>query len=133
MPPGIRPDGANVGRDMKLSKTGSRVEQHAEAVADAVCELVDAVSPSTWSMGAVEDAAGAIDMLAEAVRLAAPGDLRDDAALAQTTAVDVVVVATVGIQGAGLAPGPAPLAPHRRHAVDQRQELRDVVAVSAGQ
>lgn len=26
------------------------------------------------------------------------------------------------------APGPALLAPHRRHAVDQRQELRDVVA-----
>ncbi|EXU64626.1 hypothetical protein Z951_29895 [Streptomyces sp. PRh5] len=33
---------------------------------------------------------------------------------------------------AGLAPGPAPLAPYRRQTVDQRQELRDVVAVPAG-
>lgn len=36
-------------------------------------------------------------------------------------------------QGAGLAPGPAPLAPHRRQAVDQRQELRDVVSVPGRQ
>lgn len=31
------------------------------------------------------------------------------------------------------APWPALLAPHRRHAVDQRQELRDVVAAPARQ
>ncbi|MFE9018128.1 hypothetical protein ACFYNL_06075 [Streptomyces sp. NPDC007808] len=45
---------------MELSKSGARVEQHAEAVADAV-------TPSTWSTGAVKDAADAIDMLAEAL------------------------------------------------------------------
>lgn len=53
---------------------------------------------------------------ARAVWLVASGDLRGDAALAQSAAVDVVVVAAVGVQRAG----PAPLAPHRPQAVDQR-------------
>lgn len=70
---------------------------------------------------------------ARAVRLPAPRDLRCDAALTQPVAVDVVVVASIGIQRAGSAPRPAPLAAHRRHLIDQRQKLGDVVAVTAGQ
>jgi hypothetical protein len=84
--PDIRPDGAIVGRDMELSKAGSQVEQHAEAVADAVCELVDAVTPSTWSTGAVEDAADAIDMLAEALAAIDPDAARALAAVPAATA-----------------------------------------------
>jgi hypothetical protein len=67
------------------------------------------------------------------MRLSAPGDLRNDAALPQPAAVAVVVVAAVGVRGTGLAPGPSALAPHRRHTVDQRQKLGDIVAVPAGQ
>ncbi|MFF6807968.1 hypothetical protein [Streptomyces sp. NPDC012616] len=71
---------------MELSKAGSRVEQHAGAVADAVCELVDAVTPSTWSTGAVEDAADAIDMLAEALAAIDPESARILAAVPAATA-----------------------------------------------
>lgn len=62
----------------------------------------------------------------------APGDLRDDAALPQTTKVAVEVVAALGIQFPRLAPGAPALASHWRQFVDQRQGLGDVVAVSAG-
>ncbi|WP_327188276.1 hypothetical protein [Streptomyces sp. NBC_01334] len=86
MVPDIRPDGAIVGWDMELSKAGPQVEQHAEAVADAVCELVDAVTPSTWSVGAVEDAADAIDMLAEALAAIDPEAARALAAVPAATA-----------------------------------------------
>ncbi len=39
---------------------------------------------------------------------------------------------TLVCRGAGLAPRPTPHAPHRRQTVNQRQELRDVVAEPAG-
>lgn len=94
----------------------------------AAPEAAGAVEPGDGGLGDPPDAAQA-----RAVRLSAPGDLRDDAALAQAAAVAVVVVAAVGIQRARLAPGAAPFAPHRWHAVDQRQELGDIVAVAAGQ
>ncbi|GGR36936.1 hypothetical protein GCM10010251_61730 [Streptomyces aurantiogriseus] len=64
-------------------------------------------------------------------RLSAPGDFRGDAPLAQTAAVAVVVIPAVGIQCAGLAPGPPPLAPYRWQAVDQRQQVGDIVTVPA--
>jgi hypothetical protein len=45
----------------------------------------------------------------------------------------VVVVAAVGDQAVGAHPGPAELAAHRADAVDERQQLGDVVAMPAGE
>ncbi|MFF4576283.1 recombinase family protein [Streptomyces sp. NPDC001410] len=53
---------------MNLGEPRPRVEEQAAAVTDAVCELVDTVTSTTWSTGAVEDAADAIDMLAEELK-----------------------------------------------------------------
>jgi hypothetical protein len=68
-----------------------------------------------------------------AVRDAAAGDPRSDAAGAQLAAVDVVVVAAVGEQLPWAPAGPAASASDRRHRVDQRDELGDVVPVAAGE
>lgn len=117
MAPGIRLDGAIVGRDMELSRAGSRVEQHAEAVADAVCELVDAVSPSTWSRGAVEDAADAIDMLAEALAAIDPEAARALAAVPAATAVlrrRLIPAATEDVADVAEVPAPGSGRPRRR-------------------
>lgn len=72
---------------------------------------------------------------AEAVGMfgAAPGDGRSDAALAEPAAMRVGIVATVGIDDLGLAKRSAASAENRRDSVDQRQKLRDIVAVRAGQ
>ena len=59
-------------------------------------------------------------------------DLRGDPAPAQFAPVLVVVVAAVGSDTVGPPAGSANLAAHRRHALDQRDELGDVVAVAAG-
>jgi len=56
-----------------------------------------------------------------------------DAALADEPAVLVVVVAAVGEQRVGTSPGSADASTDWRHPVEQRQQLRDVVAVAAGQ
>lgn len=69
-----------------LEKAGPGVEQRAEAVVDAACELVDAVTPRTWSTGAVEDAVDAIDMLAEALAAIDPQTARALAAIPAATA-----------------------------------------------
>lgn len=72
---------------MELSKEPRpRVEEQAAAVADAVCELVDTVSPATWNTGAVEDAVDAIDMLAEALAAIDPEAARALAAVPAATA-----------------------------------------------
>jgi len=63
-----------------------------------------------------------------AVLLAAPGDQGLDAASPKLTAVLVVVIAPIGEQPIGAGP-----LGKRREAIDQRQELGDVVAVPAGQ
>lgn len=65
--------------------------------------------------------------------LASLGDDRADAARPQQTPVLVVVVAAIGEERVGSASGPADDAGHGRNLVQQRQQLRDVVAVSAGQ
>ncbi|HEX5565905.1 MAG TPA: hypothetical protein VFY14_03015 [Streptomyces sp.] len=54
---------------MKLSaKTGPGcLEPLAEAAVVAACELADAADPERWSAGAVEDAAWAMEVLAEAL------------------------------------------------------------------
>jgi len=70
---------------------------------------------------------------AGAVSGTATGDLRADAAGAQATAVAVVVIAAVGEQLARTPQRSSGTATHRRHCVEQRQELGDVVAVAAGQ
>jgi hypothetical protein len=71
---------------MTLGEAGPGVEERAAAVADAVCELVDTVTPTTWSTGAVEDAADAIDMLAEALAVIDPEAARALAAVPAATA-----------------------------------------------
>lgn len=69
-----------------VENAGPGVEQRAEAVADAVCELVDAVTPGTWSAGAVEDAVDAIEMLAEALAAIDPKAARALAPIPAATA-----------------------------------------------
>ena len=60
-------------------------------------------------------------------------DPRLDAALPDETPVHVVVVAPVGDQRPGSASGPAGVAADGRHSVEQLDQLRDVVAVAAGE
>ena len=60
-------------------------------------------------------------------------DQRSDPALAEQPAVFVVVVATVGDQLLGSSSWAADDAGDGRDALEQRDQLRDVVAVAAGQ
>jgi hypothetical protein len=60
-----------------------------------------------------------------------PGDPRSDPALAELTSVDVVVVAAVGERLPRAAAGASAASADRRYCVDQRDKLRDVVAVAA--
>lgn len=64
---------------------------------------------------------------------AASGDQRLDAPIPQQAAVLVEVVASVGIQTPGLAARTSAQTPDRRDGVEQRQELGDVVPVTAGE
>ena len=85
----------------------------------------------------VEPGEGALDdpsvaAQASAVFGLAAGDLRCDPASAELAPVLVVVVPAVGGHPVGPSSRPADLAPHRRHAVDECDELGDVVAVAAG-
>ncbi|KWA77329.1 hypothetical protein WL29_34835 [Burkholderia ubonensis] len=70
---------------------------------------------------------------AAAVFGAAPGDDRSDAARAKSAAMRVGIVATVGVDDLGLAKRSAASAANRWDSVDQRQQLRDIVTVCAGQ
>ena len=95
--------------------------------------IADAQAAEVVQVGeaALDDPALASE--AGAVRGAPAGDQRPDAAPAQETTVLVVVVAAVGEQApraSQQAPDPSP---HRRYGVEQGQQLRDVVAVAAGQ
>ena len=63
---------------------------------------------------------------------AAPGDDRSDSTLAKLAAMRVGVVATVGVDDLGFAKRSAASAANRRDSVDQRQQLRDIIAVRAG-
>src|SRR6266700_5986925 len=60
-------------------------------------------------------------------------DQRCDSALADEPAVLVVVVAAIGDDTVGTPPGSADAAAYRRHPVEQRKQLGDVVAVTAGE
>jgi hypothetical protein len=77
----------------------------------------------------------ALSAEAGAVLRAAAGDDRFDAALPEQPAVLVVVIAAVGDDEVGLLPRATSLAGDRpgMQRVEQRQELRDVVAMAARQ
>jgi hypothetical protein len=60
-------------------------------------------------------------------------DHRFDPSLPELAAVLVVVVAAVGNQLVRAAAWPTAAAAHRRHPLQQRQQLRDVVAVATAQ
>lgn len=108
--------GAVVGRDMELGEAGPGVEQRAAAVADAVCELVDTVTPRTWSTGAVEDVVEAIDTLAAALATVDPAAAQ---ILAQVPAATAEVLAL-------LTGGPEPEAAAAGETTQQRRPRRPI-------
>ncbi len=79
--------------------------------------------------------AAEVVQMVEAALDAAAGDQWPDAAPAQEPTVLIVVVAAVGQQAVGFAPRPPALAFDRARVpgVQERQQLRVVVAVAAGQ
>jgi hypothetical protein len=99
-------------------------------------DFVAAVVADEQSFELVQPGEGAFDDPAVA---AEPGavlgfaacDFGCDAAAAELAAVAVVVVAAIGAETVGPPARPAWLAAHRRDTVDQRDQLRDVVAVAA--
>ena len=78
--------------------------------------------------GALDDPADAAEP--GAVHGLAAGDLRADPAPAQLAPVLVVVVAAIRADTIGAASWSPRLAAHRRHTVNQRQQLGDVVSVA---
>ena len=81
--------------------------------------------------GALDDPAGATEPGA-VLRLPA-GDLGGDPAAAQQAPVLVVVVAAVGGDSPRAMTRPADEASHGRYALEEREQLGDVVAVAAGE
>jgi hypothetical protein len=73
----------------------------------------------------------ALVALARAVPALAPRDHRLDAALPDESAVLVVVVAGVRHQPLRSSPQSSDTPTHRRHKVEQSEQLRDAVAVAA--
>ena len=99
--------------------------------------FVAAVVADEESLVVVEPGEGALDDPADAAEAGAvlgltASDLGLDPADAELAPVLVVVVAAVGGDPLGPSPWPADLAAYRRDALDERDELRDVVAVAAG-
>jgi hypothetical protein len=95
-----------------------------------------AVVADEQSLELMEPGEGALDDPAVAAEPGtvlglAPGDLRGDPASSELTPTSVIVVAAVSADTVGPAAGPANVAAHRRHAVDERDQLRAVVAVAA--
>lgn len=70
---------------------------------------------------------------AAAVFRPTPGDNRLDAALSKSAAMRVGIVTTVGVDELGLAKRSAASTTNRWDSVDQRKQLRDIVAVCTGQ
>lgn len=99
-------------------------------------DLGAAVEADEQPLEVVEVSEGALDDPAHAsepgaVLGPAAGDHWLDAPLADEAAVGVVVVAAIGGDRVGATAGPADGAAHRRHLVQQRAQLGDVVAVTA--
>lgn len=80
--------------------------------------------------GALDDPA--VTAKAGAVGDATSCDLGSDPALAEQPPVFVVVVATIGTEAIGAPTRASDPAAHRRHPVDERDQLGDVMAVTAG-
>ena len=100
--------------------------------------LVAAVGADKQTASVVQPGEGALDdptvaTKSGAVLGLAACDQRPGPALAHETAVLVVVVAAVGDDAVGTAPRPAGATANRRHTVEQLEQLRDVVAVAAGE
>ncbi len=101
-------------------------------------DVVAAVGSDQQSAAVVEPGEGALDdpaVAAEpgAVLALAASDHGLDAALPDEAAVLVVVVPAIGDQHPRSASGPADAATDGRHAVEQLEQLGDVVAVAAGE
>lgn len=112
-------------------QTGGEAEEgFVDVVASfpADAQSAEAVQPGDRPLDHVTE-----DAQAGAVWLASFGDDGADAALPQQAPVLVVVVAAVCEERVGSASGPADDAGHGRNLVQQGQQLRDVVAVPAGQ
>jgi hypothetical protein len=62
---------------------------------------------------------------------ATPGDVRVNATLPQDTTIVLAIISTVGLHTARFAPGPTTPPSDCRNPVEQRHELRRIVAVSA--
>ena len=79
--------------------------------------------------GALNDPAVAAET--GAVRGFAPCDLGPDPALSQLATLRPVVVRAVSSDPVGSPPRPTDVAANRRHAIDERDQLGDVVAIAA--
>ena len=100
-------------------------------------DLVTAVVADEQAFEVVQPGEGAFDDPADAAEPGAvlglpPRYLRADAAMAELAAVLVVVVAAICGDTLGASAWPADFAAHRRDAVNERDQLGDVVAVAAG-
>ena len=100
-------------------------------------DLVAAVVADEQALELVQPGEGAFDdpavaTEAGAVAGTAAGDLRGDAAAAEFAAVAGRVVAAVSSQPVGPPARPADFAADGRDTVEQRDQLGDVVAVTAG-
>jgi hypothetical protein len=101
-------------------------------------DVVAAVGADQESAAVVEPGEGALDDPAVAAESGAvlgltAGDHRFDSPLPDEAAVLVVVVAAVGDQPLGTTSWAADAAADGRHPVEQLEQLRDVVAVAAGE
>jgi hypothetical protein len=101
-------------------------------------DVVAAVGADQEAAAVVEPGEGAFDDPALATKAGAmlgpaAGDHGFDAALPDQTAVLVVVVAAVGEQRRGPSPRSPDPSADGRHAVEQLDQLGDVVAIAAGQ
>ena len=100
--------------------------------------LVASVGSQEQAAAVVQPGEGALDDPAVAAKSGSvlgltAGDQRLDSSLPDQAAVLVVVVAAVGDDAFGSPPRSPDTAAHRRNAVEQGQQLGDVVAVAAGQ
>jgi hypothetical protein len=101
-------------------------------------DLIESVGAKEQSAAVAEPGEGALDDPAVAsesgaVASVAAGDDRFDAAAPDEAAVLVVVVAAIGEHGVRSAAWPAGTAANRGDAVEQREQLGDVVAVGSCQ
>ena len=101
-------------------------------------DVMAAVGSNQQATTVVQPGEGALDDPAVAsqagsVRALTARDHRLDASPTDEPAVAVVIVGAVGDDHVGPPSRPSDAPPHRRHQVEQGEELRDVVAVAAGQ